>query len=113
MRRLAFAVIVLSACAFGDLFQAAGAGAVRFVWTGDTVVTVGAAAPFQVTLLIDGSPAATPAVHVEIPDSTRISLAATHDSIIGRQPGYGDVVAWIESSLAARVDTVFRIRARP
>lgn len=106
-------VSVVCACAFGDVFKAAGPGEVQFVWVGDTVATIGAATPFQVTLLIDGIPAATPTVRVAIPDSTKISLAATQDSIIGRQPGFGDVVAWIESSLAARVDTVFRIRARP
>lgn len=113
MRRLGFSTILLSACAFGDLFQAAGPGAVQFVWNGDSVVTVGATIPFRVTLRVDGIPAATPVVRVAIPDSTKISFASTRDSIKGRQSGYGDVVAWIEISLAARVDTVFRVRARP
>lgn len=104
---------VLGACAFGDLFQAAGPGDVRFVWVGDSVVTVGVAAPFQVMLLVDGAPASTPAVRVAIADTTVIAFDMTGDSIIGRRPGQGDVVAWIESSLAPRIDTVFRIRARP
>ena len=113
VRHLGFTAILLSACSFGDLFKSAGPGAVQFVWTGDSVVAVGAAMPFQVTLRVDGIPAATPVVRVAIPDSAKISFASTRDSIMGLQPGYGDVVAWIESSLAARVDTVFRIRARP
>jgi hypothetical protein len=113
VRRLGFATVLLSACAFGDLFQAAGEGAVAFVWNGDSVVTVDATIPFRVTLLVDGIPAATPLVRVAIPDTTKISFASTRDSIRGLRPGYGDVVAWIESSLAARVDTVFRVHARP
>lgn len=104
---------VVCACAFGDVFKAAGPGKVQFVWVGDTVATIGTATPFQVTLLIDGIPAATPTVRVAIPDTTVIAFGSTQDSIVGRRPGFGDVVAWIESSLAAGIDTAFRIRSRP
>lgn len=109
----AFAVSLVSACAFGDLFTAAGPGDVRFVWVGDTVVTIGVATPLEVTLLIDGMPAGTPAVRVAIPDTTVIAFGSTQDSVVGRRPGHGDIVVWVESSLAPRIDTVFRIRARP
>jgi hypothetical protein len=103
----------VTACAFGDLFESAGPGDVRFVWVGDTVLFIDSAVAFDVTLLIDGVAATSPEVHVEIPDSTVISFHNGQDSIIGSRPGFGDVVAWIESSLAPRVDTVFRIRSRP
>jgi hypothetical protein len=107
------AAATLTACAFTDVFKPAEAGDVQFVWVGDTLVTVGTAIPFQIALQIDGAPASSPAVRVTIPDTTVITLDATGDSIIGRRPGQGDVVAWVESSLAARIDTVFRVRSRP
>lgn len=103
----------LASCSFRDLFADAGPGDLEFVWVGDTVVTVGASTPFHVTLMVDGLPAPSPAVRIAIPDTTVITFGATADSIVGRRPGQADVVAWIESSLAARVDTVFRIRSRP
>jgi hypothetical protein len=52
-------------------------------------------------------------VRIAVPDTTNISLSSTGDSVLGHRPGFGDVVAWIETSLAARIDTVFRVRARP
>ena len=107
------AAAVAVSCAFGDLFTAAGQGAVQFVWTGDTIVTIDVASPFEVTLMIDGLPATSPAVRLAIVDTMVIKFGATHDSIIGQSVGQTDVVAWIESSLAPRVDTVFRIKARP
>lgn len=107
------ALSLLAACAFADVFGAAQAGDVRFVWLGDTVVDVGAAIPFQVVLEIDGARTGTPQVRVTVPDTRNITLAPTGDSIVGVRPGFGDVVAWVESSLAPRIDTVFRVRSRP
>ena len=101
------------ACAFGDVFKSAGPGDVQFVWVGDTIVTVDSAMHFEITLLVDGVAAASPAVHLAIPDTTVIRFGVTQDSIVGVRPGNADVEAWIESSLAPRVDTVFRVRARP
>lgn len=107
------AAATLTACAFADVFKPAQAGDVQFVWVGDTLVRVDSAIAFQIALLVDGAPATTPTVRIAVPDSSRISLNATGDSLLGVSPGFGDVVAWIESSLAARIDTVFRVRARP
>jgi hypothetical protein len=101
------------ACAFGDVFKSAGPGDVQFVWVGDTIVTVDSAMHFEITLLVDGVAAATPVVRVAIPDTTVIRFGATPDSIVGVRPGNAGVDAWVESSLAPRVDTVFRVRARP
>ena len=101
------------ACAFGDVFKSAGPGDVQFVWVGDTTVTVDSAMHFEITLLVDGVVAASPVVRVGIPDTTVIRFGSTQDSIVGVRPGNADVEAWIESSLAPRVDTVFRVRARP
>ena len=109
------AAAVIGSCAFGELFSSAGPGTVQFVWVGPTEVEVDSAIAFEITLLVDGVPATTPIVHVTIPVATPQVLAfgATEDSIVGLRPGFGDVVAWITSSLAPRVDTVFQIRARP
>ena len=103
----------LTACAFADVFKPAQAGDVQFVWAGGTEVRVDSAIAFQVTLLVDGAPATSPTVRIAVPDTTNISLSSTGDSVLGHRPGFGDVVAWIETSLAARIDTVFRVRARP
>lgn len=103
----------MTACAFADVFKPAQAGDVQFVWVGDTEVRVDSAIAFQVTLFVDGAPAANPTVRITVPDTTNISLSSTGDSVRGLRPGFGDVVAWIETSLAARIDTVFRVRARP
>lgn len=100
------------ACALGDVFKASGPGEVSFA-TGDTVVIRGQMIPFRLELRVDGAAATTPTVRLMIPDSTRIAFNARKDSIIGIQVGYGDVVAWIETSLAPRVDTTLRIRVRP
>jgi hypothetical protein len=100
------------ACGFSDLFKASGPRDVRFV-TGDTVVMRGQAILFRVELWVDGAPASSPTVRIVIPDSTRIRFNASRDSINGLQVGFGDVDAWIESSLAPRVDTTFRVRVRP
>lgn len=109
------AAATLTACAFADVFKPAKAGDVQFVWVGPTDVRRDSAIAFQITLLIDGVPATTPAVQVAIlPASpTRIAFGATGDSIVGIQPGPGEIEAWITSSLAARVDTVFQIQVRP
>ena len=106
---------LVGSCAFGEVFSSAGPGDVQFVWVGPTEVRRDSAIAFQITLLIDGVPAATPAVQVAIPPAspTRITFGATQDSIVGIQPGPGEVEAWITSSLAARVDTVFTIQVRP
>ena len=109
---IGLATAALCACGFDDLFQETGAGDVRFVTT-DTLVIRGQSIPFRVELLVDGVPATNPAVQREIPDSTRIRFNATGDSISGIQVGSGDVVLWIESSLAPRIDTTIRIRVRP
>ena len=106
------AAALLGACAFTDVFKASGPGNVSFV-TADTVVTRGTAIAFNVQLLVDGAPAGTPTIQLLIPDSTRIRFNATHDSISGLQVGNADVEAWIETSLAARVDTILRVRVRP
>lgn len=115
-QRAAIALAVAAwcyACVFGDVFKTAGPGDVRFVWVGDTVVTIDSAMHFEITLLVDGVAASSPAVRVAIPDTTVIAFASTQDSIVGLRPGYGVIAAWVESSLAPRVDTVFLIRARP
>ena len=115
-RQAGIALVVAAlcySCVFGDVFKAAGPGDVRFVWVGDTVVTVDSAMHFEVTLLIDGVAAPSPAVRVAIPDTTNIKFRTTQDSIVGVRPGHGDIEVWVESSLAPRVDTVFRVRARP
>ena len=109
---IGLATAIGGACGFDDLFQETGAGDVRFVST-DTLVVRGQTIPFRVELQIDGAPSTSPAVQRQIPDSTRIRFNATRDSIIGVQVGFGDVVVWIESSLAPRVDTTLRIRVRP
>jgi hypothetical protein len=111
-RLIGLATVALCACGFDDLFQETGAGDVSFVWVGDTVIQRDVPSYFEVHLLVDGILSASPVVHVEIPDTTVISFAAT-DSIVGSRNGFGDVVAWIESSLAPRIDTSFRIRSRP
>ena len=106
---------LVGSCAFGELFSSAGPGDVQFVWVGPTEVQRDSAIAFQVTLLVDGVPATTPVVQVTIPPAspTRIAFGATQDSIVGIQPGSGVVEAWITSSLAPRVDTVFQIQVRP
>ena len=106
------AAALLGACAFTDVFKESGPGNVSFV-TDDTVVTRGTAIAFNVALVVDGAPAGTPSVQLIIPDSTRIKFNTTGDSVSGLQVGVGNVVAWIETSLAARVDTILRIRVRP
>ena len=109
------AAAALGSCTFGDVFAEAGPGDVQFVWVGPTEVRRGDTIAFQVTLLVDGVPATTPAVHVAIPLVTpvRITFGATQDSIAGIQTGPGEVEAWISSSLTPRIDTVFRIQVRP
>jgi hypothetical protein len=102
-----------AACALGDLFRAAGPGDVSFRWTGDTVIAVGVASFFHVDLLVDGAEVDQPAVLVTIPNPQRFDFAATQDSLIGLQPGTGDLVATIVSSLGGRLDSTFRIRVRP
>jgi len=109
------AAVALGSCTFGDVFAEAGPGDVQFVWVGPTEVRRDSTIGFQITLLVDGVAATTPAVQVTIPPAspTRIAFGTTEDSIVGIQPGPGQVEAWITSSLAARVDTVFQIQVRP
>ena len=47
------------------------------------------------------------------PVSVRLEGTVTALPEEGTTLEQGDVVAWIESSLSSRIDTVFRIRARP
>jgi hypothetical protein len=107
------AAATVTACAFADVFKPAEEGNVRFVWVGDTVVNVGSAIPFQVVLEVDGTPVTAPAVRTALEDNTNIDLNAAGDSLLGLRPGFGNVLAWVETSLAPRIDTAFRIRARP
>lgn len=100
------------ACALGDVFKSSGPGDVSFA-TGDTVVTRDQMIPFRLELRVDGAAVTSPTVRLMIPDSTRIAFNASKDSIRGIQVGFGDVVAWIETSLAPRVDTTLRIHVRP
>ena len=109
---IGLATAAIGACGFDDLFQETGAGDVRFV-SGDTLVIRGQTIPFRVELWVGGVQTTSPAVQRQIPDTTRIRFNATGDSITGVQVGRGDVVLWIESSLAPRVDTTLSIRIRP
>lgn len=97
------------ACFFEDLFGPAGSGLVTFQWSGDSVLSVGVPRPFTITVLIDGVPTTYP-VTLAIPDTTVITFATTPDSVVGKRPGQGHVVASIRSSLSPSIDTSFRVR---
>lgn len=113
--RLASALLLaaVTACAFTDIFKQSGPGDVVFVWVGDTLVTVGVASPFRIELRVDGVAVSTPSVRVVIPDTTNLDFASTTDSLIGKRPGFADIVATVSTSLSPQVDSTFRIRSRP
>jgi len=97
------------ACFLGDLFGPAGSGDVRFLWTGDTVLTSGVATPISVSLTVDGLLITEPRVELAIPDTTVLKFGATHDTIIGCRSGRGEVVARVNSSLSPFIDSAFSI----
>lgn len=99
-------------CGLSDVFAAPGAGAVVFVWEGDSVLGNGQVIPIAITVLADGQPVITPRLLVTIPDTTIIALDASGDSIVAKRSGRGDVAVELLSSLTTGVppDTVFTIR---
>lgn len=99
-------------CGLSDVFASPGAGAVVFVWEGDSVLGDGQVIPIRIAVLAEGEPLATPRLEVTIPDTTIIALDATGDSIVAKRSGRGDVVVELRSSLTTGVppDTVFTIR---
>ena len=99
-------------CGLSDVFASPGAGAVVFVWEGDSVLGGGQVIPIRISVLAEGEPLAAPRLEVTIPDTTIIALDATGDSIVAKRSGRGDVVVELRSSLTTGVhpDTVFTIR---
>jgi len=104
---------IVAACAFSDVFRAEGVRDVRFEWASDTLLTIGVAVPVRVNVLVDGVAAPALLVTITIPDTTVVTFGVTHDSIVGKRAGHGDVVAQVQSSLSSAVDSAFRLRVRP
>jgi hypothetical protein len=101
-------------CGLSDVFATPGAGAVVFVWEGDSVLGGGQVVPIRITVLADGEPLPAPRLLVTVPvsDTDIIALDTSGDSIVAKRSGSGDVMVELLSSLTTGVppDTVFTIR---
>jgi hypothetical protein len=109
---LALCAALVAGCGLADVFGAAGAGAVVFVWGSDSVLTNGQVVPIDVVVLADGELVTEPHLQVTIPDTTNIALVPSGDSVVAKQSGRGDVVVVLRSSLTTGIapDTVFELR---
>jgi len=91
--------LVPAACVL-DAFGRAGPRGVTFTYVGDTVLRVGEAAAFEVTVAAQGVALSQPRLRLAIsPDSTRVVLNVTGDSLIPCQAGPASLlVALLHSS---------------
>ena len=91
--------LIPAACVL-DAFGPAGPRAVTFTYVGDTVLRVGEVAAFGLIVAAQGVPLSQPRLRVEIsPDSTRVKLNVTGDSLIPCQAGQSSLlVALLHSS---------------
>ena len=101
-------------CGLSDVFAAPGAGAVVFVWDGDSVLGAGQVVPIRIVVLADGEPLLAPRLLVTVPvsDTDIIALHPSGDSIVAKRSGNGDVMVELLSSLTTGVppDTAFGLR---
>lgn len=97
--------LIPAGCMVFDALGPTGPRGVTFIYTGDTVLTVGELKPFGVTVLAQGVPLAQPRLRVEIkPDSTFVTLNAPGDSLIPCQAGQASLLVRLLHSSAAGTD---------
>jgi hypothetical protein len=88
-----------------DALGPSGPRGVTFTYVGDTVLRVGTPAAFGVTVAAEGVPLPQPRLRVAItPDSTRVILNVTGDSLIPCQSGPASLLVVLLHSSAAGSD---------
>ncbi len=95
-------VLVLAGCAVLDALGPTGPRGVTFTYAGDTVLNVGDVVPMVVTVSVDGVLLPPQRLHVAItPDSTRVTLNATADSLVACRAGQASLVVQLLHSSAS------------
>lgn len=80
--------LIPAGCTVFDAFGPTGPRGISFTFAGDTVLNVGDVVPVAVTVVAQGVPLTGQPLRVAItPDSTRVTLNATGDSLIGCRAG--------------------------
>jgi hypothetical protein len=94
--------LILAACTVFDALGPTGARGVTFTYAGDTLLNVGDIVPIPVTVSVDGVLLPPQRLRVAItPDSTRVTLNATGDSLVACRAGQASLLVQLLHSSAA------------
>jgi hypothetical protein len=94
--------LIPAGCMVLDALAPTGPRAVTFTYLGDTTLSVGDVVPAAVTVSADGAPL--PPQHLRlaiIPDSTRVTVNATGDSLIACRAGQASLLVQLLHSSAS------------
>ena len=93
-------------CMVLDALGPAGPRGATFAYSGDTTLAVGEIAPVTVTVLVQGMPLPQQRLRLEIsPDSTRVTLNATAESLIACRAGQATLLIRLLHSSAVGTAT--------
>jgi len=106
--------LIPAGCTVFDALGPAGPRGVSFTFAGDTVLSVGEIAPVAVIALAEGVPLTGQPLRFAItPDSSRVTLNAAGDSLIGCRAGQATLLVQLLHSSSvgtATPDTSFALR---
>jgi hypothetical protein len=97
--------LIPAGCTVLDAFGPTGPRGVTFIYTGDTVLTVGPPKPIDVTAFAQGVPLPQQPLRAAIsPDSTHVTLNVAGDSLIPCKAGQASLLVRLLHSSAAGTD---------
>jgi hypothetical protein len=104
--------LIPAGCAILDALGPSGTRGVTFTYLGDSTLSVGQPQPVDVTVAVDGVQLAPQRLRVAIlPDSTKVTLNATGDTLIPCRAGQASLlVRLLHSSASGLADTTFVLR---
>ena len=106
--------LIPAGCTVFDALGPSGPRGVSFTYAGDTIFSVGDIAPVAVTVLAQGVPLSGQPLRVAItPDSTRVTLNETGDSLIACRVGQAVLLVQVLHSSSvgtATPDTAIALR---
>jgi len=106
--------LIPAGCAVFDALGPTGPRGVSFAFAGDTVLSVGQIVPVAVTVMAQGVPlTGQPLRYAITPDSTRVTLNAAGDSLIGCRAGQATLLVQLLHSSSvgtATPDTAIGLR---
>lgn len=97
--RLALTGAAVSACALADVFRAPGLQPVTLTYVGDTILPLGVAVPFAVTVEAGGALLPQPRLDITSSDTSVVALTAGSDSLLGKRTATATLTIRLQTAL--------------